>query len=294
MPVRSYVRDSPALGASQRRILQLLSCRALLLLLLIGFVFEEVPESQGQSEGAGENQVKAAYLYNFAKFASWPKQSLPEGAGPLVIGVVDGNDEFASVLRKTVDGRSIGSHPIVVRRLHADDDLKVCQLIFFRASERKQIKAAIASLDGASALLVGEDEAFLRQGGMINLILRHGKIRFDIDRAALDQGKVQLSPQLLALADSDQASAPEAQASSRSRQITVGPLPEYPEIAQRMNLKGTVRAEAVVRPDGTVREVRVTGGHPVLADALVKAVKGWRYERSTKETVEAVKYVFDQ
>jgi TonB family protein len=208
--------------------------------------------------------------------------------------VVDGNDEFASVLRKTVDGRSIGSHPIVVRRLHADDDLKVCHLIFFRSSGRKQIQAAISGLDGASVRLVGEDETFLRQGGMINLVLRHGKIRFDVDRAALDQGKLQLSAQLLALADSDQPSAADTQASGASRQITVGPLPEYPEIAQRMNLKGTVRAEAVVRPDGTVREVRVTGGHPVLADALVKAVKGWRYERSTKETVEAVKYVFDQ
>ncbi len=129
---------------------------------------------------------------------------------------------------------------------------------------------------------------------MINLILRHGKIRFDIDRAALDQGKVQLSPQLLALADSDHASAPEAQASSRSRQIRVGTPPEYPEIAQRMNLKGTVRAEAVVRPDGTVKEVRITGGHPVLADALMKAVQAWRYEPAAKETVEAVEYVFDQ
>ncbi len=149
-----YLGTRPAWDPHRRQRLQVLSWKALLGVVLIGTVGGEAPESYGQSEGAQEAQVKAAYLYNFAKFTSWPKQSLPEGAVPLVIGVVDSNDEFTGVLRKTVDGRSIGTHPIVVRRLRADDDLKICHLIFFRASERKQI-AAIASLDGASVLLVG-------------------------------------------------------------------------------------------------------------------------------------------
>ena len=59
-----------------------------------------------------------------------------------------------------------------------------------------------------------------------------------------------------------------------------------------MNLTGTVQVEALVKPDGTVREVTVVGGHPLLADALVRAVRQWKYQPAAKETVESVKFSF--
>jgi TonB family protein len=59
-----------------------------------------------------------------------------------------------------------------------------------------------------------------------------------------------------------------------------------------MSLKGTAQVEARVRPDGTVKEVRVLGGHPVLAEALANAVRQWRYQAASKETVEVVKFSF--
>lgn len=68
--------------------------------------------------------------------------------------------------------------------------------------------------------------------------------------------------------------------------------PIYPEIAMSMGLSGTVQLQAVVRPDGTVKEVHVIGGHPMLATAAEKAVMKWRYEPTTKETVENVKITF--
>jgi outer membrane biosynthesis protein TonB len=60
-----------------------------------------------------------------------------------------------------------------------------------------------------------------------------------------------------------------------------------------MKLTGTVQAEAVVNPDGTVRQVRIVGGHPLLAEAVVFAVKQWKYQSSIKETVESVKFSFE-
>jgi TonB family protein len=50
--------------------------------------------------------------------------------------------------------------------------------------------------------------------------------------------------------------------------------------------------QAVVKPDGTVRDVTILGGHPLLADALVRAVKQWKYQPAPKETLEVVKYNF--
>jgi len=48
----------------------------------------------------------------------------------------------------------------------------------------------------------------------------------------------------------------------------------------------------VVKPDGTVKEVKVLGGHPLLADALVRAVMQWKYQAASKETMEIVKFSF--
>ena len=59
-----------------------------------------------------------------------------------------------------------------------------------------------------------------------------------------------------------------------------------------MRLTGTVQLAAVVRPDGTVKEVRVLGGHPVLAEAASDAVRQWRYRPAPSETVEVVKIAF--
>ena len=66
----------------------------------------------------------------------------------------------------------------------------------------------------------------------------------------------------------------------------------YPDLAQRMKLTGTVQVQALVRRDGTVKEVKVIGGHPLLAEAVMRAVMKWRYEPATKETVVLVKISF--
>lgn len=78
-----------------------------------------------------------------------------------------------------------------------------------------------------------------------------------------------------------------------SRTVLVRVSPEYPRVAASMKLMGAVQLEATVRADGTVRDVKVLGGHPVLAEAATNAVKRWRYEPSSKETTELVRITFE-
>ena len=76
------------------------------------------------------------------------------------------------------------------------------------------------------------------------------------------------------------------------RKIKVKVDPQYPELARRLNLQGTVRVEITVAADGSVKSVKQMGGNPVLLDALVHAVRKWRYEPADKETVIEVKFEF--
>src|ERR1700681_1235926 len=76
------------------------------------------------------------------------------------------------------------------------------------------------------------------------------------------------------------------------RKVKTAIKPEYPPVARQMRVTGTVRLEATVAPDGKVRDTKVIGGSPLLAQEAVTAVKKWKYEETSKETVENVEVVF--
>ncbi|HEV3207007.1 MAG TPA: energy transducer TonB [Terriglobales bacterium] len=69
--------------------------------------------------------------------------------------------------------------------------------------------------------------------------------------------------------------------------------PQYPQIARNMNLKGSVRAEAVVEPNGIVKTVEVKGGHPLLVRAAQSAIYKWRWAPAAHETREPIEVKFN-
>jgi TonB family protein len=77
-----------------------------------------------------------------------------------------------------------------------------------------------------------------------------------------------------------------------SRKLKSGQPPEYPELARQMNIRGMARVMVTITPDGAVKEVKEVGGHPLLIDALVRAVKKWKYEPAAKESIIEVKAEF--
>lgn len=69
--------------------------------------------------------------------------------------------------------------------------------------------------------------------------------------------------------------------------------PQYPEIARKMGLTGAVRIELTIAPNGTVKDTKVIGGHPILVNAAMDAVKKWRFEPAPSETTEIREFKFE-
>jgi TonB family protein len=69
--------------------------------------------------------------------------------------------------------------------------------------------------------------------------------------------------------------------------------PVYPELARKMNLTGTVKVEVVVSPNGSVKDAKVVGGHPVLAGAALDAVRKWRFEPAAMDSSGVVEFKFE-
>jgi TonB family protein len=69
--------------------------------------------------------------------------------------------------------------------------------------------------------------------------------------------------------------------------------PAYPDLARKMNITGTVKVQVTVAPNGTVKDAKVVGGHPVLASAALEAVKKWRFEPAAMESTGVVDFKFE-
>lgn len=81
-------------------------------------------------------------------------------------------------------------------------------------------------------------------------------------------------------------------AQETSRKLKSGPPPEYPELARKLNITGSARVRLTIAADGRVKDVKELGGNPVLLKSLVDAVKKWKYETSTTESVVEVTFNF--
>jgi TonB family protein len=69
--------------------------------------------------------------------------------------------------------------------------------------------------------------------------------------------------------------------------------PMYPDLARRMKIAGVVKVDVTVAANGAVKDAKVVGGHPVLANAVIDAVKKWRFEAGPQETTETLQFRFD-
>ena len=83
-----------------------------------------------------------------------------------------------------------------------------------------------------------------------------------------------------------------AQASAADRAIKSKVTPVYPELARKMAVSGSVKVEVTIAPNGSVKNVKVIGGHPLLVDAAVDAVKRFKYETAPEESTQIVEFKF--
>jgi TonB family protein len=78
-----------------------------------------------------------------------------------------------------------------------------------------------------------------------------------------------------------------------TRKVKTKVAPAYPELARRMNITGAVKVQVTVSANGTVKTAKLVGGHPVLANAALDAVKKWRFETGPEESTGIVEFRFD-
>jgi len=147
-----------------------------------------------------EYELKSAYLFNFAKFITYPPLTFNSTRDPFIIGVY-GNDAFLDVLQNIIKGKNINGRNVIAISINQIEDIQNCQIVFFSKTTRNQILMFLEYINNKPILSVGDNiEDFCQNGGTINFTPQNDHKRFEINPNAAQRSNLIISSKLLALA----------------------------------------------------------------------------------------------
>jgi hypothetical protein len=171
-----------------------------MLLRFVAVIFAGMLLTLGASgQALDEYQVKAAFLYNFAKFVEWPPEAFKTAKDPILVCVL-GRNPFGKALEEAIRGKSIAGRAFAYRHVSDAESASACQILFVGSEESKHFRSLLESLKPMGILTVGEAQGFAADGGVINFKLDDGHVRFEINVAAAEHEQLHISAKLLSLA----------------------------------------------------------------------------------------------
>lgn len=181
---------------TSRHIFKILHIILLGICLSSGFIVKG--QASDPPSPVSEYQAKAAFVFNFAMFANWPKGIFPDEKSPLVIGVL-GSDQVEDAL-KSIEGEKINDRKVTIEHFSGIDGIRKCHLLFISSSERHRLKEILQTLGDSPVLTVSDMEGFTDRGGMIGFLTIQNRIRFTINLNSVQRTRIKISSRLLNLA----------------------------------------------------------------------------------------------
>jgi hypothetical protein len=159
-----------------------------------------------------EYLIKAALLYNFAKFAEWPEAAFTNNAAAVRICVI-GDDPFGPAL-DSINGKTVKDRNLIAVHIARVEDAAACHILFVSASEGHRLEAILDAVSGLPILTVADIGQFASSGGIVALKTAEDRSRLEINVGAAKKAGVRLSSKLLRLADT---------VSTQTAQVPVAP-----------------------------------------------------------------------
>jgi hypothetical protein len=171
--------------------------RACILVLTITTILASSRSSEAKP-GAAAPALKAAFVYNFARFTDWPDEVLAAGS-PLTMCIV-GDVEMSGALRALTSGQTAGNHQLIVRELDHDGDNRWCHILYSSGLNSRAVAQLLSDVRDEPVLTISDTEGFAKLGGVAELYSEQGKMRFAINLESAQRSRVRLSSRLLSLA----------------------------------------------------------------------------------------------
>lgn len=164
------------------------------MIMLCGAFFSAPAETQNQAD-----EVKAAFVFNFLKFLEWPGSQSKAVDGQWTIAVLSGDDLYEVFQR--LSGKRAEGWPIRVLRASSADDAVAGHVLVVSREKTDLLSEAVKKLSGKPVLVIADTPEGEGMGAAISFHLKENRVRFSINREALDRAGLKASSHLLKLAE---------------------------------------------------------------------------------------------
>ena len=144
-----------------------------------------------------EPALKAAFIYNFARFTTWPSSA--PASDSFVICVLN-DTAVAEALQHAVAGRSVSDRPVSVTSVAPAAPKKACRVLYMAGLPVARAAEVVAELQEAPVLTISNIDGFASAGGMTQFFFEHGQLRFRIHLESAKRAGLQISSRLLIMA----------------------------------------------------------------------------------------------
>lgn len=148
---------------------------------------------------ASEYALKAAFVYHFAKFTEWPEMVFMDESSPVTLCII-GENRFPDAANAFA-GKMVHGRALELRHLSREQDATRCHILFVSQDTAAPTRDVLASIRNRSVLAIGESDAFLREGGVINLRVSGNKVKFTVNVSSMQRSGLKISSKLLRLAE---------------------------------------------------------------------------------------------
>ena len=146
-----------------------------------------------------EYNVKAASLYAFGRYVTWPASAFETPASPLVIGVI-GENPFGDALERIAAKKTVNGRPLAIRQLETPEGVAECHMVFVNRTVTGEAEAEIFKRAADKpVLLVGESPGFAQRGGIVNFYQNGANVRFELNPERGAACSLSLDARLLSL-----------------------------------------------------------------------------------------------
>lgn len=152
-----------------------------------------------ENRPVSSSEIKAAYLFHFARYVEWPPSVFGDAAAPYRIGVL-GEDPFGDTLDRLLKGKQVNQRPFEIRRSGKVEDLKTCHILFISTSEKDRLREILGSISPLPVLTVSDMEGFAKSGGIVRFYSQESTVRIEINTDGIAKARLKASAKLLQIA----------------------------------------------------------------------------------------------
>lgn len=171
--------------------------RARVWMLAVGICLA-APRAIGAQQPQMEANLKAVFLFNFAKYVTWPAVNIRERSPVDIRICVTAEDAFFGLLKSAIQGENVDGKPLMAVALAGLDDARSCQILYVGNSADAEARAWFGAVRNTQVLTVGDGST--SDEPVIAFVREQNRVRFDVNRAAADRHGVAVSSKLLRLA----------------------------------------------------------------------------------------------